>query len=107
MKDILQAIIDGKPLEAAGGLPISHKTALEYLSRGLTVKVRPDTIKRYIPVMRMPAGSVILTGAVVDRVSAMDSSYNGQREGDKLAGILHVEIEPVSLKLVHAELEEL
>lgn len=82
MKDILQAIIDGKPLEAAGGLPISHKTALEYLSRGLTVKVRPATIKRCIPVMRMPAGTIILTGAVVDRASAMDSSYNGQREGD-------------------------
>lgn len=107
MKDILQAIIDGKPLEAAGGLPISHRTALEYLSRGLTVKVRPDTIKRYIPVMRMPAGSIVLTSAVTYRESAMSKFYNGQMEGDTLAGILHVEIEPVSLKLVHAELEKL
>lgn len=107
MKDILQAIIDDKQLEAAGGVPISHRTALHYLSRNLTVKVRPDTIKRCIPVLKMPAGSVVLTSAVTERESALDKRYNGQGPGEELAGILHVEIEPDSLRLVKAELEKL
>ena len=104
MKDILQAIIEGKPLLAAGGIPIGHKTALNYLSRGLTVTIRPDTVHRFVPVFKMPAGSIYIAEGKAALESAKDPAYNGGNRSDKLAGVLHVEIEPTTTTLVKVEM---
>ena len=104
MKDILQAIIEGKQLLAAGGVPIDHKTALSYLSRGLAVTVQPDTVHRFVPVFKMPAGSIYMSESKVDLRSAKDSAYNGKTPTDTLAGVLHVEIEPTTMTLVKVEM---
>lgn len=94
MKDILQAIIEGKQLLAAGGVPIDHKTALNYLSRGLTVTIRPDTVHRFMSVFKMPAGSIYIAEGKIDLESAKNPNFNGKARFDSLAGVLHVEIEP-------------
>ena len=78
MKDILQAIIEGKQLLTAGGAPIDHKTALNYLSRGLTVTIRPETVHRFVPVFKMPAGSVYMSEAKGDLESAKNPDLNGK-----------------------------
>ena len=160
MKDILQAIIDGKQLLAAGGVPIEHKTALNYLSRGLTVtikpeketamvnltthqrellqavldgkelvgvvsgtphdsqdllhaiarqptslKVKPDTVHRFIPVLKMPAGSIYMAEGKIVLERAKDPAHNGKAPFDNaLAGVLHVEIEPATMTLVKVEM---
>ena len=104
MKDILQAIIEGKQLLTAGGSPIDHKTALNYLSRGLTVTIRPETVHRFVPVFKMPAGSVYMSEAKVDLESAKNPGFNGKTSYDKLAGVLHVEIEPTTMTLVKVEM---
>ena len=104
MKDILQAIIDGKQLVAAGGIPITHKTALEYLSRGLTVKIAPDTVHRFVPIFKMPAGSIYMNEAKFALEYAVDTNHNGQTKTDTLAGVLHVEIEPTTMTLVKVEM---
>ena len=104
MKDILQAIIDGKQLLAAGGVPIDHKTALSYLSRGLTVTIQPDTVHRFVPVLKMPAGTIYMAEGKIDLESAKDPAYSGKAWSDKLAGVLHVEIEPTTMTLVKVEL---
>ena len=104
MKDILQAIIDGKQLLAAGGVPIDHKTAISYLSRGLAVTVQPETVHRFVPVFKMPAGSVYMSVAKVDLESAKDPAHNGKARFDSLAGVLHVEIEPDTMTLVKVEM---
>ena len=104
MKDILQAIIDGKQLLTAGGVPIDHKIAISYLSRGLTVTIQPDTVHRFVPVFKMPAGSVYMSEAKVDLESAKDPAHNGKTQSDKLAGVLHVEIEPTTMTLVKVEM---
>ena len=104
MKDILQAIIDGKQLLAAGNIPIDHKTALNYLSRGLTVTIRPDTVHRFVPVLKMPAGSIYMAEGKIDFASAVNPDFNGMKSCDKLAGVLHVEIEPTTMTLVKVEM---
>ena len=104
MKDILQAIIDGKQLLAAGNIPIDHKTALNYLSRGLAVTIRPDTVHRFMPVFKMPAGSIYIAEGKIDLESAKNPDFNGKTQGDTLAGVLHVEIEPTTMTLVKVEM---
>ena len=104
MKDILQAIIDGKQLLTAGGSPIEHKTALNYLSRGLTVTIRPETVHRFVPVFKMPAGSIYMAEGKIDFASAVNPDFNGMKSCDKLAGVLWLEIEPDTMKLVKAEM---
>ena len=160
MKDILQDIIDGKQLLAAGGVPIEHKTALNYLSRGLTVtikpeketamvnltthqrellqavldgkelvgvvsgtphdsqdllhaiarqptslKVKPDTVHRFIPVLKMPAGSIYMAEGKIDFASAVNPGFNGMQSScDRLAGVLYVELELDTMRLVKAEM---
>ena len=105
MKDILQAIIDGKQLLTAGGVPIDHKIAISYLSRGLTVTIQPDTVHRFIPVFKMPAGSIYMGEVKFDLERAKDPAHNGKAPFDNtLAGVLHVEIEPTTMTLVKVEM---
>ena len=104
MKDILQAIIDGKQLLAAGGAPIDHKTALNYLSRGLTVTIRPETVHRFVPVFKMSAGSIYMAEGKIDLESAKNPDFNEKARFDTLAGVLHVEIEPTTMTLVKVEM---
>ena len=104
MKDILQAIIYGKQLLTVGNTPISHKTALSYLSRGLPVTIQPDTVHRFVPVFKMPAGSIYMAEGKIDFASAANPDFNGVKSCDKLACVLHVEIDPATLTLVKVEM---
>jgi hypothetical protein len=100
MKEILQAIINGKQLLAASGAPIDHKTALSYLSQGLPVTIQPDTVRRFVPVFKMPAGSIYMGEGKIYLQNAKDPDFNGKAEFDTLAGVLLVEIEPTTMTLV-------
>lgn len=104
MKDVLQAVINGKQLLAASGAPIDHKTALSYLSQGLPVTIQPDTVHRFVPVFKMPAGSIYMAEGKIDFTSAVSPDFNGVKQCDKLAGVLHVEIEPTTMTLVKVEM---
>ena len=84
MKDILQAIIDGKQLLAAGNIPIDHKTALNYLSRGLAVTIQPDTVHRFMPVFKMPAGSIYIAEGKIVLESAKNPDFNGKHKATHL-----------------------
>ena len=52
----------------------------------------------------MPAGSVYMSEAKVDLESAKNPDFNGKARFVSLAGVLHVEIEPDTIKLVKAEM---
>ena len=68
---------------------------------------KPASIERFIPVLRMGAGTLVLTEAKTDRKYAVDDQYNGRGPSEKQAGVLHVKIHPETLELVSATLEKL
>lgn len=68
---------------------------------------KPDPAQRFIPVLRMPAGSLVLTEAKTDRKYAIDDRYSGRKHGEKQVGVLHVQLHPETLKLISAEMEVL
>lgn len=107
MKDILQAIIDDKPLTDSHGTVLDVKSVLRRLGEGLPVQLKPLTTHRYVPVLAMPAGTLVLNSALADPKSAMSEAYNGRLPSERLVGILHVEIEPETLTLVKAEITKL
>ena len=67
-------------------------------------RVKPETVHRFVPVFKMPAGSVYMSEAKVDLESAKDPAHNGKTQSDTLAGVLHVEIEPTAMTLVKVEM---
>ena len=67
-------------------------------------RIKPDTVHRFVPVFKMPAGSVYMSEAKVDLESAKDPAHNGKTQSDTLAGVLHVEIEPTTMTLVTVEM---
>ena len=67
-------------------------------------RIKPDTVHRFIPVFKMPAGSVYMSEAKVNLESAKDPDHNGKTQSDTLAGVLHVEIEPATMTLVKVEM---
>lgn len=104
LQEILNAIIADKQLTNFHGEPLTTLQALRRLGEGLPVKVRPETQTRYIPIHRMPAGSVVMTNAVVDMGSVKSDAYNGRHGSEALVGALEVEFIPETLELVSAKI---
>ena len=105
-RELLQAVLDGKELVGVvSGTPYNSQDLLHAIARQPTsLKVKPDTVHRFVPVFKMPAGSVYMSEAKVDLESAKNPGFNGKAPFDKLAGVLHVEIEPATMKLVKVEM---
>lgn len=107
IQEILNAIIADKQLTNLHGEPLTTLQALRRLGEGLPVKVRPETQTRYIPIHRMPAGSVVMTNAVVDMGSVKSDAYNGRIAGETLAGAIELEFIPETLELVKVKLHKI
>ena len=110
--EILRAIADGKSVRYTvndSQAVLSAEDALRHLLNGGAVhlQVKPDPIQRFIPVHRMPAGSLVMTEAKTDRRYAIDDAYNGRGKSEKQVGVLCVEIDPDTLELVSASVEKL
>ena len=105
-RELLQAVLDGKELVGVvSGTPYDSQNLLHAIARQPTsLKIKPDTVHRFVPVFKMPAGSIYMAEGKIDFASAVDPDLNGMRSCDKLAGVLHVEIEPDTMKLVKAEM---
>ena len=107
-RELLQAVLDGKELVGVvSGTPYSSQDLLHAIARQPTsLKVKPETVHRFVPVFKMPAGSVYMGEAKVDLESAKNPDLNGKAQSDTLAGVLHVEIEPTTMTLVKVEMEK-
>ena len=105
-RELLQAVLDGKELVGVvSGTPHNSQDLLHAIARQPTsLKIKPDTVHRFVPVFKMPAGSVYMSEAKVDLESAKNPGFNGKTQSDTLAGVLHVEIEPTTMKLVKVEM---
>ena len=105
-RELLQAVLDGKELVGVvSDTPYDSQGLLHAIARQPTsLKVKPETVHRFIPVFKMPAGSVYMSEAKVDLESAKNPGFNGKAPFDKLASVLHVEIEPTTMTLVKVEM---
>ena len=105
-RELLQAVLDGKELVGVvSGTPYDSQDLLHAIARQPTsLKVKPETVHRFVPVFKMPAGSVYMSEAKVDLESAKNPGFNGKAPFDNLAGVLHVEIEPATMTLVKVEM---
>ena len=105
-REILQAILDGETLVNHAGVKINHYTALQELVSRHVVKVKQRPVQRFIPVIRMPAGTIYISEGKCDKNAAYAPGFNGTSTGDKLAGVLCVEIDPDTLELVSVKMEK-
>ena len=105
-RELLQAVLDGKELVGVvSDTPHNSQDLLHAIARQPTsLKIKPDTVHRFVPVFKMPAGSVYMSEAKVDLESAKNPGFNGKAPFDNLAGVLHVEIEPTTMTLVKVEM---
>ena len=105
-RELLQAVLDGKELVGAvSETPYNSQDLLHAIARQPTsLKVKPDTVHRFVPVFKMPAGSIYMNEGKIDLESAKDPAHNGKTQSDTLAGVLHVEIEPATMTLVKVEM---
>ena len=105
-RELLQAVLDGKELVGVvSDTPHNSQDLLHAIARQPTsLKIKPETVHRFVPVFKMPAGSVYMSEAKVDLESAKNPGFNGKAPFDKLAGVLHVEIEPTTMTLVKVEM---
>ena len=105
-RELLQAVLDGKELVGVvSDTPYDPQDLLHAIARQPTsLKVKPETVHRFVPVFKMPAGSVYMSEAKVDLESAKNPDFNGKTQSDKLAGVLHVEIDPTTMTLVKVEM---
>lgn len=106
-REILQAILDGETLVNHAGVKINHRTALQELMSHHVVKVKQHPVQRFIPVIRMPAGTIYIAEGKCVKIIAYDPELNGTSTGDKLAGVLCVEIDPDTLELVSVKMEKI
>ena len=106
-REILQAILDGETLVNHAGVKINHYSALQELASRHVVKVKQRPVQRFIPVIRMPAGTVYISEGKCAKSIAYDPELNGTSIGDRLAGVLHVEIDPDTLELVSVKMEKI
>ena len=105
-RELLQAVLDGKELVGAvSGTAYDSQDLLHAIARQPTsLKIKPDTVHRFVPMFKMPAGSVYMAEGKIDFASAVNPDFNGMKSCDKLAGVLWLEIEPDTMKLVKAEM---
>lgn len=108
--EILRAIADGKSIRYMGKdgpTVLSAEGAMRHLlnNGAAHLQVQPEPIQRFIPVHRMPAGSLVMTEAKTDRRYAIDDAYNGRGKSEKQVGVLCVKIDPDTLELVSAKME--
>ena len=105
-RELLQAVLDGKELVGiVSDTPYDPQGLLHAIARQPTsLKVKPDTVHRFVPVFKMPAGSIYMGEAKVDLESAKNPGFNGKAPFENLAGVLHVEIEPTTMTLVKVEM---
>ena len=105
-RELLQAVLDGKELVGVvSDTPHNSQDLLHAIARQPTsLKIKPETVHRFVPVFKMPAGSVYMSEAKVDLESAKNPGFNGKAPFDNLAGVLHVEIEPTTMTLVKVEM---
>ena len=105
-RELLQAVLDGKELVGVvSGTPHNSQDLLHAIARQPTsLKIKPETVHRFVPVFKMPAGSVYMSEAKVDLESAKNPDLNGKAPFDNPAGVLHVEIEPATMTLVKVEM---
>ena len=105
-RELLQAVLDGKELVGVvSDTPHNSQDLLHAIARQPTsLKIKPDTVHRFVPVFKMPAGSVYMNEAKIDLESAKDPALNGKAPLETLAGVLHVEIEPTTMTLVKVEM---
>lgn len=105
-REILQAILDGETLVNHAGVKINYHSALQELVSRHVVKVKQRPIQRFIPVIRMPSGNIYIAEGKCDKNATYDPEFNGTGIGDKLAGVLCVEIDPDTLELVSVKMEK-
>ena len=105
-RELLQAILDGKELVGVvSDTPHDSQDLLHAIARQPTsLKIKPDTVHRFVPVFKMPAGSIYIAEGKIDLESAKNPGFNGKTQSDTLAGVLHVEIEPATMTLVKVEM---
>lgn len=105
-RELLQAVLDGKKLVGVvSNTQHNAQDLLHVIARQPTsLKVKPDTVHRFIPVLKMPGGSIYMAEGTFDLESAKDPAHNGKTQSDTLACVLHVEIEPTTMTLVKVEM---
>ena len=105
-RELLQAVLDGKELVGVvSDIPYDSQDLLHAIARQPTsLKIKPETVHRFIPVFKMPAGSIFMTEGKIDLESAKNPNINGKAPLETLAGVLHVEIEPATMTLVKVEM---
>ena len=105
-RELLQAVLDGKELVGVvSDTPHDSQDLLHAIARQPTsLKIKPETVHRFVPVFKMPAGSIYMSEAKTDMYSAVRKAFNEQKPGDTLAGVLRVEIEPATMTLVKVEM---
>ena len=105
-RELLQAVLDGKELVGVvSDTPHNSQDLLHAIARQPTsLKIKPETVHRFVPVFQMPAGSIYIAEGKIDLESAKDPAHNGKARFDSLAGVLHVEIEPTTMALVKVEM---
>jgi len=71
------------------------------------VRVKPDSIVRWMVVDLTKNGEVLVGDAQRNRTVAYDDAHESMRDpGVKLAGVLRVELDPETLDVVKAETEK-
>lgn len=89
-------------LENSERIASTRKETIDSYKRAMDAL--PDTQTRYFPIMKMPAGSVIMTSALVSLQACQNDVYNGRHGSEKFAGALEVEFIPETLELVSAKI---
>ena len=105
-RELLQAVLDGKELVGVvSGTSYDSQDLIHAIARQpASLKIKPDTVHRFVPVFKMPAGSIYMTEGKIDLESAKNPAINGKSPLETLAGVLHVEIEPATMTLVKVEM---
>ena len=109
---ILHAIAAGEKIEyrEPGGVWLRRQPygVLAEISRREfppeSYRIKPETVHRFVPMFKMPAGGIYMAEGKIYLESAKDPAYNGENRRDKLVAVLHVEIEPITMTLVKVEM---
>lgn len=111
IKELLRKLADGETIQVYFDhrwVDLSVEGALRNLTNmaaggfsNTRLRAKPKVTTRFIPIHRMPAGSLYLAEGKTIPAAAVDPGVNGHTEGDKLAAVLCVELDE-ELNLVSA-----